>query len=188
MRFTSRSIGRSAIVATSLFALAGCLGPTYGTDKTAGEQLMDDLGSSLSLGRGEQTRINYAPRPDLVNPPQAGALPAPQQSVVEQENAWPESPEERRARIRAEIDAGEQDARFVGGRDIVRAVGASEGPANPGGPGAPRVYLTDPPSEYRVPSPTAGVGDVGESEAVKERRRKAASGEKTGWRRLVPWL
>jgi hypothetical protein len=35
------SIG--ALIAATL-VLSGCLGPTYGTDKTATEQLVDDLG------------------------------------------------------------------------------------------------------------------------------------------------
>lgn len=173
----------------SLVALAGCLGPTYGTDKTAGEQLMEDLGSAMSLRSTETTQINYAPRPDLVQPPNPAVLPAPQQSVTEQEGAWIESPEERRARIRAEIDEGNTSARFVGGQDAVDRAGASAGPAQAGGPTtARRNFLTDPPTEYRRPAETAAIDDVGVSEAKKERAlKRAARGQKTGWRRLVPW-
>ncbi|MEM0900186.1 MAG: hypothetical protein AAGI92_09580 [Pseudomonadota bacterium] len=183
---------RNTIKAFAVCAMAvsvsACLGPTYGTDKTAGEQLMEDLGSAIALGRPEQTKINYAPRPDLVQPPTTATLPTPQQSVVEQEGAWPESPEQRRARIRAEIDEGGRDARFVGGADAVAAVGASEGPARTGPPGARRIYLTDPPSEYRQPAPGAATDVLGESEAAKQRRLRRASGERTGLRRLIPWL
>ena len=52
-----------------------------------------------------------------------------------------------------------------------------------------RVYLTDPPTEYRQPAETAQYGDLGETEATKERRRKKASSDgKRSWRSLVPWL
>lgn len=174
----------------SLLAVAGCLGPTYGTDKTAGEQLMEDLGSAMSLRNSDTTRINYAPRPDLVQPPNPAVLPTPQQSVTQQDGAWIESPEERRARIRAEIDEGKKSARFVGGQEAIAQVGASEGPAQIGAPVSPRRnFLTDPPSSYRQPAGTAAVDDVGLSEAKKARAlKRAAKGQPTGWRRLVPWL
>ncbi|MGB7432217.1 MAG: hypothetical protein WA921_07085 [Ahrensia sp.] len=190
-RFTSTVVLPVAkpVALVSLVALAGCLGPTYGTDKTAGEQLMEDLGSAMSLRSTETTQINYAPRPDLVQPPNPAILPAPQQSVTEQEGAWIESPEERRARIRAEIDEGNTSARFVGGQDAVDRAGASAGPAQVGAPvTARRNFLTDPPTEYRQPAQTAVIDDVGVSEAKKERAlKRAARGQKTGWRRLVPW-
>ena len=41
--------GLVAVLVAGL-TLTGCIGgPTYGTDKTAGEQLMDDIGSSVSM-------------------------------------------------------------------------------------------------------------------------------------------
>lgn len=188
-RFLMRSIAAVTLAGSSV-VLAGCVGPTYGTDKTATEQLFEDLGSSLALGKKPGPKIDYSPRPDLVKPANPGVLPAPQESVVEQQGAWPESPEQRRARVRAEIDEGKTDPNFIkGGASAAAAVGASEGPARQGPPGAQRTYLTDPPTEYRVPAATAEYGDVGESEAKKARRLKKASGDgKTGWRRLVPWL
>ncbi|MEN0001726.1 MAG: hypothetical protein AAF940_12665, partial [Pseudomonadota bacterium] len=53
-----------------------------------------------------------------------------------------------------------------------------------------RRYLTDPPSEYRVPAQSADYGDLGTPEAQKERELRAAqqAEEGGGWRRLVPWL
>ena len=51
-----------------------------------------------------------------------------------------------------------------------------------------RVYLTDPPTDYRQPSDSAAYGDLGEPEKTKERRRERVGQEKTGLRRLVPWL
>lgn len=98
------SIG--ALIAASL-ALSGCLGPTYGTDKTATEQLVDDLGNVASIKtirKGED--IEYKPRPSIVRPPENAGLPLPQQSIAENNPAWVESPEETRKRLIAEADAG----------------------------------------------------------------------------------
>ncbi|WP_245428379.1 hypothetical protein [Kumtagia ephedrae] len=90
-------------------ALSGCMsGPTYGTDKTSSEQLVGDVSNILSLGPPERPAIDYKPRPDLVKPAKGeakGALPAPQESVASTANpAWPESPEQKRARLRADAD------------------------------------------------------------------------------------
>ena len=60
--------------------LSGCVGsPTYGTDKTAMEQLVDDVGSAVSIAPREAANkgTKYNPRPDLVLPPggaQTGGL------------------------------------------------------------------------------------------------------------------
>ena len=101
-----------ALVACGLgltaLALSGCMSsPTYGTDKTAGEQLVNDVSGILSLTPPKRERIAYQPRPELVKPApgEAVQLPEPQQSVAESNPAWPESPEQKRARLRAEADA-----------------------------------------------------------------------------------
>ena len=48
-----------AAILTSGLVLSGCIGgPTYGTDKTAGEQLMDDLGSVASFLRVTIVRVD----------------------------------------------------------------------------------------------------------------------------------
>jgi len=106
-----RGTRTTAAVAGILFAgalLSGCMGsPTYGTDKTANEQLMGDVSNILALGPPKRDRIEYAPRPELVRPVKGAqaALPPPQQSVTSAENsAWPESPEAKRARLRADAD------------------------------------------------------------------------------------
>src|SRR5690606_32490863 len=55
--------------AVSALALSGCMGsPTYGTDKTANEQLIEDLTGVLALGPKRQPQIEYQPRPELVKP------------------------------------------------------------------------------------------------------------------------
>ncbi len=101
------------LVASALM-LAGCLGsPTYGTDKTATEQLASDVTGILSIAPKSREPIDYKPRPELVKPASAGALPPPQESVAVTANpAWPESPEARRARIRAEATANQDNPNY----------------------------------------------------------------------------
>jgi hypothetical protein len=213
------SIG--ALIAATL-VLSGCLGPTYGTDKTATEQLVDDLGNIASIGSTRKGQgIEYKPRPAIVKPPESAGLPVPQQNIAENNPAWVESPEETRKRLIAEADAGggsantfrsplakretasSADDRSVGG-------GAADGPPTTvqvlkqdrkqresfrqartiqqGAYSDRRRFLSDPPLTYRQPSATAPVGELGEPEKVKERRRiaeakKAGTGKRTWW----PW-
>ena len=50
--------------------LTGCMGPTYGTDKTSGEQLIDDLGNAVMIqpDNKDAKKIRYQPRGSLVVP------------------------------------------------------------------------------------------------------------------------
>jgi hypothetical protein len=113
--------GRVLVLMTAIagVSLSGCVSsPTYGTDKTAGAQLFDDVSNMASFGQGKnkKERIDYKPRPDLVRPAPGdkGQLPAPQQSVVSANDPnWPESPEQRRKRLRDEITANRDDPNFV---------------------------------------------------------------------------
>jgi hypothetical protein len=101
------------LVASGLM-LSGCLGsPTYGTDKTATEQLASDVTGILSIAPKTRGPIDYKPRPELVRPASAEALPPPQENVAVTANpAWPESPEARRARIRAEATANQDNPNY----------------------------------------------------------------------------
>lgn len=80
--------GRVLVLMTALagLSLSGCVSsPTYGTDKSAGAQLLDDVSNMASFGQGKKKeRIDYKPRPDLVRPAPGdkGYLPAPQQSLA----------------------------------------------------------------------------------------------------------
>jgi hypothetical protein len=59
--------------------------------------------SMLSLKPKRQGASNYSPRPELVKPGTPTTdLPPPQESIVTASTEWPESPEQRRARIRAD--------------------------------------------------------------------------------------
>jgi hypothetical protein len=106
-------IAAAAGLAIAGAALSGCMSsPTYGTDKTASEQLVGDVSSILSLAPKERPAIDYKPRPELVKPVKGSAevLPAPQESVASAGNPqWPESPEQKRARLRAEADEHRDD-------------------------------------------------------------------------------
>jgi hypothetical protein len=182
--------------------LAGCIGgPTYGTDKTQTEQLVDDLGNAISLPTNKAAGIEYEPRPGIVRPPKGAVatLPPPQESVASAENPrWPESPEEVRKRLVAEVDesnvgksvkTGQSPRMINGGRPVDsneqveefrRALAIQEGKYTG------RRYLSDPPPEFRQPAPTAPVGDLGTPEKQKERERLAAAkkNKSGGW---WPW-
>ncbi len=103
----------AALAVLAPAALSGCVSsPTYGTDKTAMEQLAEDVSGAISLKPPPREKIDYNPRPALVKPPagQKGALPQPQDNIVQTASAqWPESPEQRRARIRANATANQNN-------------------------------------------------------------------------------
>ena len=114
--------------------------------------------------------------------------------------AWPESPEQRRARIRREatdnqdnpmyrspvvnntqlaaqpeLTPQQQRAEFQRRRALQNA-------ADP----TTRRYLSEPPIEYRAAAATAPVDDLGEPEWKKERDAKRAA-RKPGQRSWWPW-
>lgn len=178
--------GLLGLVGGSLL-LAGCMGPTYGTGKTAGEQLVEDLGDAVmvqSTSTEEAKKIRYQPRGGLVVPGNKEALVAPQKSVTGKESAeWLESPEEMRERLRAEatenqdnpsyrsplvsqhatnrkLSAAEQREAYREGRRIQMGAYSDK-----------RRFLSDPPLEYRR-MPEEATADLGEPEKTKERRRK----------------
>ena len=123
-------LGVTAIVAV-LAGLSGCQSPTYGTSKSAAEQLADDLGSAVSIGGGDKKKdVRYNPRPGLVVAGKGpGDLPAPQQSMANRENNpnWTESPEETRQRLRVSSGDSIQFALFS--RLAMDCCGAGRSPA-----------------------------------------------------------
>ncbi|UVK44768.1 hypothetical protein BPNPMPFG_000227 [Mesorhizobium sp. AR07] len=113
-RYNARLALLAPLVASGL-ALSGCMGsPTYGTDKTAGAQLAGDISSAFSFAPKHKDQIDYKPRPTLVKPApgQKDALPAPQDSIETASAEWPESPEQRRARLRADATAHQNDPAY----------------------------------------------------------------------------
>lgn len=226
----NRAAGRIATASAALLAgaaLSGCVGmaPTYGTGKPADQQLMEDVTGMFSLAPKKREQIDYKPRPELVKPDAdsdvAATLPPPQENIVTasaNSTAWPESPEQRRARIRAEATARQDDPTFEpevamntenNGRAMRRATRGDDVDMNFGvisdkakreefnrrlaenkqGSPTSRKYLSEPPLEYRVPADSAAVNDVGEDEWKKDRRRKAAHSKKaSGTWSWIPWL
>ena len=180
-------IGLSASCAAVL--LAGCMSsPTYGTGKTANQQLMEDVTGILALGPQDKPDIRYTPRGELVRPPTTTVLPEPQQEVASAENpAWPESPEERRRRIRAEADANNGASPSVVNTKDQRIELQRRIREGQQGEATNRRYLSEPPLTYRQPEAGAAAGDIGVDEAKKARDAKRATG-KSSWRDYVPWL
>jgi type IV secretory pathway VirB10-like protein len=181
-------LGLSASCAAVL--LAGCMSsPTYGTGKTANQQLVDDVTGILALGPQDKPQINYTPRGQLVRPSTTTVLPEPQQELASAENpAWPESPEQRRRRIREEADEmGTAHPSVVASTNAQRVELQRRVRENNQGEATNRRYLSEPPLTYRQPSANAAAGDLGDDEWKKERSAKRASG-KSSWRDYVPWL
>ncbi|EJN03141.1 hypothetical protein [Phyllobacterium sp. YR531] len=116
MNLNGRITVLSALFAS--LAIAGCASsPTYGTDKTSGAQLLDDVSNIASFSKKKNT-IAYNPRPELVRPATGAAegsqLPQPQNNAVAENSAnWPESPEQRRKRIRDTATANQNNPNFV---------------------------------------------------------------------------
>lgn len=200
--FSRRAPLRLGLVALAGLGIAGC-SPTYGTDKTANEQLMEDLTGIMSLGPRDRKVITYKPRPELVKPESLSVLPPPQADMASSENPqWPESPEQRLARIRAENSEGGVPTTAIirdgnGREQIVGDPIASDDPraqreefkrrlaeSRAAGDPAVRRNLSEPPVEYRQPASTAPVGEIGEDEWKKERDAKRAAGQKRRW---LPW-
>lgn len=113
-----RFVAGGALIAAAGLA-SGCMSsPTYGTDKTANAQLMSDLSNITSFNDKKRAPIDYSPRPDLVKPTKetataTAALPAPQDPITTTAAAqWPESPEQRLARIRADATANQDNPNY----------------------------------------------------------------------------
>lgn len=199
------------VAVAALFALGGCVSsPTYGTGKTANAQLLDDVSSAFSLKPKGPTGIKYEPRPDVLKTGAGTALPEPQESVTKQAGVWPESPEQKRVRLRQEATDAQGDPLYIpkikndmptGNKlaeqiaEMNRGGSASEefkkrkSIAAAGSPTS-RKLLSEPPLDYRAPADTAAYGDLGEDEAKKERRLRAEARKKKGksFKDLIPWL
>jgi hypothetical protein len=112
---TVRASLRMLAIGGAALALTGCMGPTYGTGTSQGQQLFNDLDGMLTLGTSGRQRVDYTPRPELVKSAKRDVLPAPREAATTVADAnWPESPEQRRARLRAAAPDGSDSALPVG--------------------------------------------------------------------------
>jgi hypothetical protein len=179
-----RVSGTLFVLSAVSLGAAGCMGPTYGTDKTATEQLVDDIGSSMSIAPPKRAeRLTYQPRGDLVKPAEAKLI-APQQNLASKDNpGWLESPEQMRDRLKAEADENADNPNYrsplmVGvtegktksveqqAQEYREARKIMEGRENK------RRFMSDPPLEYRQVDDPAKLTELGETEAAKEKRRQ----------------
>jgi hypothetical protein len=206
---TSSRMALSASVGAACLLLAGCMGsPTYGTGTPADKQLLDDVTGMITLTPKETKHIDHKPRPELVRPAKSevAVLPPPQDDLATSANPqWPESPEARRMRLRAEATANQAnpdyDPQVAGPTSsaseptLVRTRGTGVsltggGPdsginqsaefkrrmaINKQGSETERRYLSEPPLTYRQPAATAPTGELGEDEWRKEKDRKKAA-------------
>ena len=134
-RIGARAILVAPVVVSGLL-VSGCMSsPTYGTGTTQSKQLTTDVTSMLSLKPKRAFASNYTPRPELVKPTTPTTeLPPPQESIVTASSGeWPESPEQRRARIRAEATENRDKAGWE--PEVVNdvALGESSTPSRLGG-------------------------------------------------------
>lgn len=176
---TERHLARTALLVplvVSGLALTGCMSsPTYGTDKTAGEQLTQDLSNAFSFAPQKKASIEYKPRPALVKPApgQRETLPVPQDSITQTASAeWPESPEQRRARLRADATAHQDDPRYQS--QIVNDIDVD--------PTAARQAMRDQSSSYDHPLAARNnsrAGDAARRAEVNRRLAESKQGDPT---------
>ncbi|PCI04047.1 MAG: hypothetical protein COB78_06805 [Hyphomicrobiales bacterium] len=84
--------------------LSGCVGgTTYGTGVSQEQETLEGVFNMFSLGGKKKEKIDYSARADLVIPSDKSVLREPitvESSVADSD--WPESPEQKIARIRGE--------------------------------------------------------------------------------------
>ena len=165
----------AAATAVSTIVLAGCAGPTYGTGKPADQQLLQDVTGILSVGPKDREPIDYSPRPGIVKPPSTAVLPPPQENVAMNNPNWPESPEQRLARIRAEATAN-QDNPFYRS-SVIRDVNRGDGPRLP-----PSDQFTE--GDRVRPAILSPGGQRAQRQAYEERRQLSQQGSPTTRRYL----
>ena len=94
------------VLFAGLLILTGCSssGTTYGTGTSHEEATLKSVYNIFSIKPEQRENIDYSARPDLVMPADKGALPQPNSSIEQSDGqAWPETPEERIAAIRAAV-------------------------------------------------------------------------------------
>ena len=180
-----RVVGTLIVLSAVAFGASSCMGPTYGTDKSAGEQLVDDLGDAMSLSpKKKSTQLAYQPRGALIKPADDDKLVQPQQNLASKDNpAWLESPEQTRARLKQEADENADNGSYRSPLAVSVTEGKVKSPEQQRlefrearkiqeGRENKRRFMSDPPLEYRKVDDPAKLAELGESEAAKEKRRK----------------
>jgi hypothetical protein len=197
-------VSLAALVA-SCAMISGCMSsPTYGTGKTSGEQLFDDITdiASISAMTPKDKGVTYPARPGLVVPAEGDRenLAQPQQSLASKDNPqWVESPEDARKRLADEAEENKHNVNYRSplaaadsGRnrvsDAQQTAAYRAARADQQGTYTDRRYLVDPPQAYRQVSDPSALNDLGTPESKKEKKRKkdaeAAQQSSTWWK---PW-
>jgi hypothetical protein len=179
-----RLAGTFVVLSAAALGAAGCMGPTYGTDKTATEQLVDDIGDSVSLAPTKKPeKLAYQPRGDLIKPTEK-KLVEPQLDLASKDNpGWLENPEQTRDRLRAEADENSENGDYRSPLLVSVTEGKTKSVEQQAteyrearkimdGRENKRRFMSDPPLEYRQVSDPAKLTELGETEAAKEKRRK----------------
>ncbi len=193
-----RLIAGIALAGTALALAGCQSGMTYGTGKSPGMQTVEDLAGIAVLGAPKNEPIDYKPRAGIVTPPNTAVLPPPgQQQTAALAANWPNDPDAQVAKIRADAAERERTGAPMPDLNLPQrtytepvimpdpekeAMGTPESRARAkkmfadarGGVavdenGVPvRRYLSDPPSEYRMPDPNAPV-EITEKPAEKRK-------------------
>ena len=191
-----RVAGTLIVLSALALSASSCMGPRYGTDKTATVQLMDDISDAASLSPSRKpVTLAYQPRGNLVKPAE-NTLIAPEKNLASKDNPqWIESPEETRNRLKAEADENANNGNY---RSPL-ATSVTEGKAlspeqqrqafrdarkiQQGRYSDRRRFMSDPPLDYRQVSPDK-LTDLGtpEDQKAKERKKQAEiAGSGTRW-------
>lgn len=189
MMSRSRTLLSMAGILIAGSVLSGCVGgTTYGTGVSQEQQTIEDLANLITF-RKKREQIEYKSRPDLVVPEEK-VLVNPQDDVTTAagDQNWPESPEARIARVRAEAEEAEktiggQNA-FARKKKTVRSVAPGSSQYGnqlerqaPIGQGVPNVSCDPDGSIMR----RCTVEEI--SNAVRSQRAEIRSVGKTGYKR-----
>lgn len=181
---TGKPISALAGVLLASVVLSGCVGgTTYGTGVAQEKATVEDLANILSVRKKNKVRIDYDPRPDLVVPKEK-QLVAPTESAAVNDQDWPESPEQRIAKLRKEADAAQETTasqnNFSRSQKLHRSIKPGEGveiKEAPIGQGIPNISC-DPNGEIMRACTPQEI-----SNAVRAQRKEIASVGKTGYKR-----
>jgi hypothetical protein len=179
-----RVAGTVLVLSALALSASSCMGPRYGTDKSATEQLVDDLGDAASLSPAKRTTLAYQPRGQLVKPADDALIP-PEKNIASKDNPqWVESPEEARNRLKEEADANKDNGNYRSPLVVSVSEGKALSPEQQrqafrdarkiqdGRYSDRRRFMSDPPLDYRKVDDPSKLNDLGESEVAKEKRRK----------------
>jgi len=175
---TTKSISALAGLLLASATLSGCVGgTTYGTGVAQEKATVEDLANILALRKKPKTRIDYEPRPDLVIP-EDKQLVEPTQAAVGDEQSWPETPEERIARVKEEAESVRgniiEEQRFARSQKRFQSVDPN---AEPGAQGVPNKTCDPSGVSMRRCTPS----EI--SKAVRAERKEIAAVGKTGHQR-----